>query len=136
MRPRSHARPPPAAPLLALLLAALLAGPLAGCAALPPPVYPDHLDAAVAVRCIVPASGRLQVPASAPDLVVRDLHAEPAPRGEAFGVRGERWLLYDGGTEVTLRGRLRLYRDGVGASLDPRDRRALFPDAVEWLDPR
>ncbi|MFO1077799.1 MAG: hypothetical protein U1E73_08740 [Planctomycetota bacterium] len=65
------------------------------------------------------------MPATAPDLVVRTLVAELAPRGERFAADGARFLLYDAGTEVVVRTNVRLYGGG-----DPR---ALFPEAVEWL---
>jgi len=98
------------------------------CATLPPARYPDHTDITIAVRCVAPSSGRVRVPASTSEIVVRSLAALPPPDGETFDAQGRRWLLYDAGTELTLRGQLRLY--GLA------DHRRLFPDAVEWLDPQ
>ncbi|MCA8975680.1 MAG: hypothetical protein KDC98_13240 [Planctomycetes bacterium] len=103
-----------------------------GCAVLPPQSYPAYLDSDLEVRCRVPASGRLRVPASGPDLVVRELRAEPPPRGETFDRGGARWLLYDGGTDVVVRTRLRIYGAGDRDPVDTDAGRTLFPDAVEW----
>jgi hypothetical protein len=111
----------------------LLCAALGACSTLPESNYPEHRDAEFAVRCRVPASGRLRVPATAADLVVQSLVAEPPPRGERVERDGTRWLLYDGGTAVLLRARLRLY----GAPGTPRHARtALFPEAVEWQHPQ
>lgn len=98
---------------------------LAGCAVMPEPGYPPHRDAELVARCRVPDDGRLQVPASADDLVVHSLEAEPPPQGERYQPDGGRWLLYRGGTEVVVRTRVRVYGD--------RDPRSLLPEAVEWL---
>lgn len=98
---------------------------LAGCATLPEPSYPPHRDAQLAARCRVPASGRLQVPATTADIVVRTLTAEPPPAGERYLPDGARCLLYRPGAEVVVHTSVRVYGD--------RDPRSLLPEAIEWL---
>lgn len=114
---------PRASRTLAIFAAAIAAA----CSVLPPHAYPPFVDLGVAADCVVPADGRLRVPASAHDCVVHELTAEPAAQGEAFGDDGARWLLYAPGTRVRIACRFRVY----AADGDPRrDAKAWLPDAV------
>lgn len=76
-----------------------------------PPRHEDHL---VEAEFLVPSSGRLVLPASTAEILVRELHLAPAPEREEF--RGtERAFTYAPGTLVTVRGSVRIYAAGVNA---------------------
>lgn len=116
--------------------ALLLLLPLAAaCSTLPPPQYPPFTELDVHADCVVPADGRLRVPASSRDCVVYELATTPDAAGEAFGGDGERWLLFAPGTRVRVGCRFRVY----AAAGDPRrDATTWLPHAVslEGLTPR
>lgn len=125
LRPRVEAR---AAALLLLLPLA------AACSTLPAPQYPPFTELAVHADCVVPANGRLRVPASSRDCVVYELATTPGAAGEAFGADGERWLLFTPGTRVQVGCRFRVYAATGDAR---RDAATWLPDAVaiETLTP-
>ncbi len=98
----------------AALAAALAAAALAACSTVPVAGYPPFGEHHVAAEFVVPADGRLRVPASSASVLVQELRCEPRPRGEQFGAGGERWLLYPAGTAVRVRGRFRVYARADG----------------------
>ncbi len=81
---------------------------LAACSTLPPASQPAHLDHHVAAAFVVPANGRLVLPASSERVVVRELHLEPAPLAEHFRDT-VRWFDYAPGTHVMVHGRFRTW---------------------------
>ncbi|MCA8950993.1 MAG: hypothetical protein KDE27_15925 [Planctomycetes bacterium] len=103
------------------------AATLAACGVVPDPFYPAFEDHHLSASYVVPAAGRIRVPATSRDLVVQQLELLPAPRAEVFDPDGTRWALYDAGTRVELRGRFRSYT-GDGPPLSPC---ALLPGAAE-----
>lgn len=115
-------RPTHAAPFVQALWVALLCG----CSTMPGGSFPAFTDHHVAADFVVPPEGRLHLPATTRDLVVRELELEPAPVREAFAP-GDRWFEYPAGTAVRMRCRLRAYAlpDGSIPSL-----RAILPDAA------
>ena len=119
-----HSRPAGPRPWLSRCSAALLAI-AAACSSLPPPAFPPHLDHDLLVDYVVPANGRLAMPSSTATRVVWQLAAEPPPTSEQFGADGDRHWLFPAGTEVQVRCRCRLYREGEA----PTDPVALFPGA-------
>ncbi|HEB52005.1 MAG TPA: hypothetical protein ENI87_01990 [bacterium] len=96
-----------------LLPAALIAVLASGCSSLPDKSWPAHRDTAFTARFVVGDDGLLAFPTTGPELIVRELRLEPAPRGERFA-GDRRWFLFAAGTTVTARGRLRIYRDRHG----------------------
>ena len=97
-----------------------------GCGTLPDRFYPPFRDHHLTAYYIVPATGRIRIPATTRDLVVQQLQLEPDPTGESFDADGTRWLLYDRGTRVRLRGSFRAYSTPAGAAATPAE---LLPGA-------
>jgi hypothetical protein len=106
---------------------------LSGCAVLPDHFYPPFRDHHLIAQYIVPASGRIQIPATSKDLVVLLLQLDPRPNGESFDSDGTRWGHYERGTEVGLRGSFRAYSAKAGTALTPPE---LLPGAryIQVLD--
>ncbi len=92
---------------------------LTACAVLPERSYPDFRDHHLAADYVVPLDGRILVPATTRDLIVQELELLPPPLGETFDADGARWMLYDHGTNVRLRGRFRAYGTGAGDAVTP-----------------
>ena len=108
------------------IAAFVLALSLPGCAAVPDPFYPPFCDHHLAAHYIVPEAGRIRIPATSRELVVQKLQVEPDPNGESFDKDGTRWLLYDRGTRVRLRGSFRAYSSPTGTGATPAE---LLPGA-------
>lgn len=108
-------------------LACLLLGGAAACSALPPAAYPPFAEHLIAADFVVPPQGRLSLPTTTPELVLLDLGAVPPPEAEVWGPDGERWLVYEPGTEVQVRCRYRSYAPPGGAPQTPRE---VLPGAV------
>lgn len=84
-----------------------------------------HADHDVVAEFVVPADGRLPVPASDATLRVDDVAFAPAPAGEGFGVAG-RWFRFPPGARVTARLRFRTFaREGA----PPASAQATLPHA-------
>ncbi len=101
--------PPAQRPQFATLALAVAAA----CSVVPPASFPPHADHHVAADFVVPAAGRLLLPASTRELVVRELAVDPPPSAESFDANG-RWFLFPPGTAVHVRCRLRAYADAAG----------------------
>lgn len=101
----------------------------ASCSALPDAAPLRHEDHMVEAEFLVPNSGRLVLPASTAEILVRELQLAPAPEREEF--RGaERSFTYAPGTLVTVRGRVRIYAAGGNA---PRPLPQVFAGARHLL---
>jgi hypothetical protein len=94
----------------------VLIGALAACSSLPEPGFPAFADHHVDAEFVVPAEGRLRLPATTRALVVHELGLHPAPLQEQFDAAGGRWLVYPAGTNVHVRCRFRAYA-GAGGSV-------------------
>jgi hypothetical protein len=94
---------------------------LACCSTLPDSRFPDFAEHHVAAEFLVPAAGRLRLPASTRSLVVQELSLDPTPQAEMFDAHGERWLVYPAGTAVHVRCRFRAYATNGGKVPSPAE---------------
>ena len=90
------------------MLAALALLASAACSTLPVASRPPFADHHVRAEFVVPEHGRLALPESRDDLVLRELSLVPPPLGEQFA-HAQRCFLYAPGTRVQVEARFRVY---------------------------
>lgn len=108
-------------PMRAVLLTSLLVG----CSALPERGHPPFADSIVHATFVVPADGRLPLPTTTTDFVVRRLELTPTADGERYDRDGTRWFHYRPGVEVQATLLWRQY----GTPTERRTARQLLPTA-------